>query len=49
MIIGVASQTADISFTSRTQRRVGTIHGLVSFVFNTVVLALTINLMAGLF
>jgi uncharacterized membrane protein len=49
VIIGVASQTADIEFTSRTQRRIGTIHGVVSFVFNTVVLALTINLMAGLF
>jgi uncharacterized membrane protein len=49
VIIGVASQTADIEFTSRTQRRIGTVHGLVSFVFNTVVLALTINLMAGLF
>ncbi|HUO21847.1 MAG TPA: DUF1345 domain-containing protein [Caulobacteraceae bacterium] len=49
VIIGVASQTADIEFTSRTQRRIGTLHGLVSFVFNTVVLALTINLLAGLF
>ena len=49
VVIGVASQTADIEFTSRTQRRIGTIHGLVSFVFNTVVLALTINLLAGLF
>ena len=49
VIIGVASQTADIEFTSKTQRRIGTIHGIVSFVFNTVVLALTINLMAGLF
>jgi uncharacterized membrane protein len=49
VIIGVASQTADIEFTSRPQRRLGTIHGLVSFVFNTVVLALTINLLAGLF
>jgi len=48
-IIGVASQTADIEFTSRTQRRIGTVHCLVSFVFNTVVLALTINLLAGLF
>jgi uncharacterized membrane protein len=49
VIIGVACQTADVEFTSRGQRRLGTIHGLVSFVFNTVVLALTINLLAGLF
>ncbi len=49
IVIGVASQTADVAFTSKTLRRIGTVHGLVAFVFNTVVLALTINLVAGLF
>lgn len=49
VIIGVASQTADVSFTSKTLRRIGTVHGLVAFTFNTIVLALTINLVAGLF
>jgi uncharacterized membrane protein len=49
VIIGVASQTADIAFTSKTLRRLGTLHGVVAFTFNTVVLALTINLLAGLF
>ena len=49
VVIGVASQTADICFTSKTLRRIGTIHGVLSFVFNTVALALTINLLAGLF
>lgn len=49
VIIGVACQTADVSFTSRQLRRIGTVHGVVAFVFNTVVLALTINLLAGLF
>jgi uncharacterized membrane protein len=49
VIIGVASQTADIAFTSKPLRRIGTVHGALSFVFNTVVLALTINLLAGLF
>lgn len=49
VIIGVASQTADIEFTRKPLRRIGTIHGVLSFVFNTVVLALTINLLAGLF
>lgn len=48
-VIGVAAQTADIAFTSRRLRRIGTVHSLVAFVFNTVVLALTINLLAGLF
>jgi uncharacterized membrane protein len=49
IIIGVACQTADIAFSSKTQRRMGTLHGVVAFTFNTVVLALTINLLAGLF
>jgi uncharacterized membrane protein len=49
VVIGVAAQTADVAFTSKGLRRVGTIHGVVAFTFNTVVLALTINLLAGLF
>ena len=48
-IIGVAAQTADVAFTSKTLRRTGTVHGMVAFIFNTVVLALTINLLASLF
>jgi uncharacterized membrane protein len=49
IIIGVASQTADISFDSRALRRVGTVHSLLAYAFNTVVVALTINLWAGIF
>ncbi len=49
VVIGVASQTADIAFTSKALRRIGTVQGIVAFTFNTVVLALTINLLAGLF
>ena len=49
VIIGVACQTADIAFTSRTLRRIGTVHGVAAFVFNTVILALTINLSASAF
>lgn len=49
LIIGVANQTADIAFTSRRMRRTGTLHGVLSFLFNTLVLALTINLAASLF
>jgi uncharacterized membrane protein len=49
VVIGVASQTADIAFTSKLMRRIGTIHGLVAFTFNTAILALTINLAAALF
>lgn len=48
-VLGVAGQTADVAFASKSMRRTGTVHGMVAFVFNTVVLALTINLLAGLF
>jgi uncharacterized membrane protein len=47
-IIGVACQTADVSITSRMMRRTATIHGIVAFFFNSAVLALTINIAAGL-
>ena len=49
IVIGVAAQTADVAFTSKQLRRLGTIHSLVAFAFNTVIVALTINLLAGLF
>ena len=48
VVIGVAAQTADIAFTSRPMRRLGTTHSLIAFAFNTLVLALTVNLLAGL-
>ncbi len=48
IVIGVACQTADIAFTSRTQRRLGTLHGLIAFAFNTMVVALAINLVSAL-
>ena len=49
IVIGVAAQTADIAFTDRRLRRLGTAHSLIAFVFNTLIVALTINLVAGLF
>ncbi|HWG06610.1 MAG TPA: DUF1345 domain-containing protein [Beijerinckiaceae bacterium] len=47
-VIGVACQTADVETTSRPMRRVVLIHCILSFFFNTTILALTINLAAGL-
>jgi uncharacterized membrane protein len=49
LIIGVASQTADIAISAKRLRRLNTVHALFSFSFNTVIVALTINLLAGLF
>jgi uncharacterized membrane protein len=48
-VIGTSAQTADVSFTSRAMRRTALAHCVLSFVFNTTVLALTINMAAGLF
>lgn len=49
LVIGVAAQTADIQIAAKPIRRIVTLHGVLAFVFNTVILALTINLAAGLF
>ena len=48
-VIGTSGQTADISFTSRKMRRIGGVHCVFSFFFNTTILALTINIASGLF
>lgn len=42
--IGASGQTSDISFTSRKLRRIGMFHGVLSFFFNTAVLALMMEL-----
>lgn len=47
-IIGTSGQTADVSLVTSATRRLGTLHCIVSFFFNTIVLALTINIAATL-
>jgi len=47
IVMGATAQTADITFTSREMRRIGTIHTLVAFGFNTAILATMINLAAN--
>jgi uncharacterized membrane protein len=47
-VIGTASQTADISFNGSGLRSVGTLHCIVAFFFNATLLALSINVVAGL-
>ncbi len=48
-VIGTSGQTADVSFTSKGMRRIGLVHCVLAFFFNTTVLALTINIASGLF
>lgn len=45
---GAASQTSDVVIKARSIRRIATLHAIVAFFFNTMVLALTINLAASL-
>jgi uncharacterized membrane protein len=47
-VIGTTSQTADVAIASRTMRRLALMHGVLSFFFNTTLLAVTINIAAGL-
>jgi uncharacterized membrane protein len=47
-VIGVACQTADVDISSAEMRRIVLVHGVLAFFFNSAVLALTINIAAGL-
>jgi uncharacterized membrane protein len=47
-VIGVACQTADVEITSQPMRRTALAHCVLAFFFNSAVLALTINIAAGL-
>jgi len=47
--IAVASQTADVAITNRAMRRLALKQALLSFVFNTTILAFTVNFAASLF
>jgi uncharacterized membrane protein len=48
LVLGMTFQVSDVQITSRNFRRLATVHGLLSFLYNTVILALTVNLAAGL-
>lgn len=47
-IIGTSGQTADVEFNTQQSRQIGTIHCVLSFFFNTAILASLINMSAGL-
>jgi uncharacterized membrane protein len=46
-VIGTSGQTADVSITTRAMRRLGLLHCVLAFFFNTTLIALTINIAAG--
>ncbi len=47
-VIGATSQVSDVSISSSGIRRLALAHGIISFFFNTAVLAFGVNLAAGL-
>ncbi|CAA9548392.1 MAG: hypothetical protein AVDCRST_MAG59-1542 [uncultured Thermomicrobiales bacterium] len=47
--VGMTFQVADVTTTSTSMRRTVLIHATLSFVYNSAILALTINLLAGRF
>jgi uncharacterized membrane protein len=46
-VIGTSGQTADVSFASKPMRRIGSVHCILAYLFNTTVLALLINIGAS--
>ncbi len=48
VVLGMTFQVSDVQISSRKLRRLALVHGLLGFVFNTVIIALTVNLASGL-
>jgi len=47
-VIGTSGQTADVSFATKPMRRIGSVHCILAYLFNTTVLALLINIGASM-
>jgi uncharacterized membrane protein len=47
-VIGMTFQVSDVQINARAIRRFVLLHSIISFVFNTIIVALTINAIAGL-
>lgn len=47
-VIGMTFQVSDVEISSKRIRRLALMHSLVSFAFNTVIVALSINIISGL-
>jgi len=48
LVVAMTAQVSDVQVTSKTIRRMTTVHGVVSFFFNVTVLALTVNIVSTL-
>jgi uncharacterized membrane protein len=48
LVVAMTAQVSDVQITSKTIRRLTTLHGAISFFFNATVLALTVNIVSSL-
>lgn len=47
-VLGMTAQTSDVTISSSAMRRLALAHGIIAFFFNTTLLALVVNIAAGL-
>ena len=48
VVLSMTFQVSDVQITSRSIRRLALLHGVVAFVFNVTIIAITVNVMAGI-
>lgn len=46
-VLGMTFQVSDVQITDRSIRRLAIVHGLLSFIYNTAIVALSINVISG--
>jgi uncharacterized membrane protein len=46
-VLGMTFQVSDVQITSPVMRRLALLHGFLSFVYNTIIIALSINIISG--
>jgi uncharacterized membrane protein len=48
LVLNMTSQTSDVAITTRPMRRLVLLHSVIAFFFNVIILAITVNVVAGL-
>ena len=47
VVLSMCCQTSDVAVSSSSMRRLVMLHGVVSFFFNVIIIAITVNVVAG--
>lgn len=48
LVVAMTAQVSDVQITSKAIRRMTTVHGVVAFFFNVIILALTVNIVSSM-